>query len=229
MRPLVLLGGYLTSPRDFADLAKALAGPTYGFQVFVVPIGRLRWALTRDYDFRPVVDRLRATVDQALRATGAERVTLVAYSVGGTAARIYLGEQPYLGQIYGGRRYVDRVIFLGTPHTSLERWTLKLYTWVNETYPGAVYDDVRYTSVIGHALYGKAGGRLVERMARQSYVMVGGEAAGEDWGDGVTSLRAAVLPGAEFLPVPGLYHSPFHGHPWYGDLKGLERWARVLS
>lgn len=228
-RPLVLLGGYLTQPSDFAALAGSLAAPPYHYQVFVVPIGRLRWALTRDHDFRPVVDRLRDTVQQALSATAADQVTLVAYSVGGTAARIYLGEQPYLGQIYGGRRYVERLITLGTPHASRERWTLKLYDFVNRAYPNADYADVRYISVIGQALFGRRDGRFLERMAHDSYAMVDGPGYGEDWGDGVTSLRAAVLPGAEYLPVPGVYHSPFHGRPWYGDPAALPLWSRVLG
>lgn len=229
MRPLVLLGGYLTRPSDFAALAAALERPPYCFRVFIVPVGRIRWALTRDYDFRPVVERLRETVHQALEASGAERVTLLAYSVGGAAARIYLGEQPYLGNIYGGRRYVERFVSLGTPHDSLERWTLKLYRFVNETYPGATYDDVRYVSVVGKALQGRNDGSFVERMARNSYVMVSGPQRESDWGDGVTSLLAAVLPGAEYLVVPGLYHSPFHGHPWYGDPEALPLWARALG
>ncbi|MCU0491586.1 MAG: lipase [Chloroflexaceae bacterium] len=229
MRPLVLLGGYLTRPGDFSALAAALAAPPYDFQVFTVPVGRVRWAFTRDYDFRPVVSRLRETVQVALEATGAERVTLVAYSVGGTAARIYLGEQPYLGEVYGGRRYVEQLVTLGTPHTSLERWTLKLYRYVNETYPGAYYSEVRYTSVIGQALQGRRNGRFVERMASDSYVMVSGSGHENDWGDGVTSLVAAALPGAEYLVVPGLYHSSFHGKPWYADPAALPRWGRVLG
>jgi pimeloyl-ACP methyl ester carboxylesterase len=227
-RPLVLIGGYLTQPSDFRALAAALAGPPYNYRVFVVPIGRLRWALTRDYDFRPVVSRVRTTVQQALEATGAQKLTMVAYSVGGTAARIYLGDELYLGERYSGRRYVERLVTLGTPHTSLERWTLKLYDFVNKIYPGAFYSDVRYTSVVGCALQGRSEGSFRERMARDSYAMVSGPQYAADWGDGVTSLLSAALPGAEYLAVPKLYHSPFHGKPWYGDAKALPAWGRVL-
>ncbi|MCG8347643.1 MAG: lipase [Chloroflexales bacterium] len=227
-RPLVLIGGYLTQPSDFRALVAALARPPYSYRVFTVPIGRLRWAFTRDYDFRPVLNRVRATVQQALEATGADKLTMLAYSVGGTAARIYLGEQPYLGECYNGRRYVERLVTLGTPHTSLERWTLKLYGFVNEIYPGAFYRDVRYVSVVGCALQGRSKGTFLERMARDSYAMVAGPQHAADWGDGVTSLLSAALHGAEYLAVPQLYHSPFHGKPWYGDAKALPSWGRVL-
>lgn len=229
MGPLVFVGGYLTSPGDFAALAALLEQPPYNYRVFVAPIGRVRWALTRDYDFRPVLKLIRATVAQALEATGAEWVTLVAYSVGGVAARLYLGERPYYSEIFGGRRYVKRLITLGTPHHSEERWTLKLYRYANTVYPGAFYDDVHYTSVVGDALEGKTKGRFVERMAHQSYTTVDGPGKGTRRGDGVTSLESAALRGAEYLAVPGLYHSPFHGHPWYGDPHGLQLWGRVLT
>lgn len=229
MRPLVLIGGYLTRPSDFAELAAALANPPYSYQVFVAPIGRLRWALTRDWDFRPVLNILRDTVSQALLASGAEQVTILAHSVGGTVARMYLGEQPYLGQIYGGRRYVERLVMLGTPHHSQEIYTQRTIGFVNGAYPGAFYDSVRYTSVIGSALRGRRSGRFTERMAYTSYATVSGAEHAGDWGDGITTLVGAALSGAEYLVVPGLFHSPFHGKPWYADVSALPLWDRVLT
>jgi pimeloyl-ACP methyl ester carboxylesterase len=228
MRPLVFIGGYLTSPRDFTALVQALEAPPYSFRVFVTPIGRLRWAITRDWDFRPVLNRLRSTVRQALAETGAESITLVAYSVGGTAARIYLGDKPYLGELYAGNTHVHHLITLGTPHHSQERWTRTLVGYSNEIYPGAFYPHVRYTSVIGHALQGNRRGNSVERMAYQSYNLVSGEGAGEGWGDGVTTLQCAALSGAEYLPIVGLHHSPFQGHPWYADPEALPQWGHIL-
>lgn len=227
--PLVLIGGYLTSPGDFRDLATALAGPAYGYRVFVAPIGRARWALTRDWDFRAVVRMLRATVEQALAETRAERVTLVAHSVGGTVARMYLGDAPYLGDVYGGRRAVKRLITLGTPHHSKEYWTQRSVGFVNETYPGAYYDDVAYVSVIGRSLQGNARGTQPERWASQSYSLVSGKEHAQAWGDGVTTLHCAALRGAEFLVAEGVTHSPFHGQPWYGDVGSLARWGQLLQ
>lgn len=228
MRSLVLIGGYLTGPGDFQALAAALERPPYNYAIFIAPITRWRWAATRAHDFRPVLALLRTTVGQALEATGAERVTLLAHSVGGMAARLFLGDQPYLGQIYGGWRLVERLVTLGTPHTSLERWTLSLYDFVGCHYPGAFYPDMRYVSVVGRALQGRRNGAFRERMARQSYELVAGSARADDWGDGVTPLTGAVLPGAEYLVVPDLHHTRLHGRPWYGDPAALPLWGRVL-
>jgi triacylglycerol esterase/lipase EstA (alpha/beta hydrolase family) len=228
-RPLLLIGGYLTGPRDFAALAAELARPPYGYRVFVAPIGRARWALTRDWDFRPVLDTVRASVEQALTATGADRLEIVGHSVGGTVARMYLGEQPYLGTVYGGRRYVRRLVMLGSPHHSQERWTRRSIGFVNGAYPGAFYDDVQYVSVIGRALRGDPRGSLVQRMAASSYRTVSGPEHARAWGDGITTLHCAALAGAEFLAVDGLFHSPLHGRPWYGDPAALPLWERVLG
>lgn len=228
MRPLVLIGGYLTGPGDFAELARALQQPAYGYQVFIAPIGRLRWALTRDWDFRPVLEILRATVERALASSGADQVDILAHSVGGTVARMYLGDQPYLGQIYGGRRYVRNLVMLGTPHHSQEYWTRRSVGFVNNTYPGAFYPEIRYVSVVGRAIQGNPQGSLLQRMARNSYVMVSGKTHARAWGDGITTLHCAALGGAEYLVVDGVSHSPLHGRPWYGDQAGLARWGRVL-
>lgn len=227
-RPLVIIGGYLTSPSDFAALARTLEQPPFGFRVFVTPIGRMRWALTRDWDFRPVLRIVRDTAARALRETGAETVTILAHSVGGTVARMYLGDQPYKGEIYGGHRFVHHLIMLGTPHHSQEFWTRQTVGFTNRCYPGAYYDHIRYTSIIGRSIQANRQGRWVERMAYNSYVLIDGPAGAQAWGDGITTLTCAALAGAEYLVVPGLHHSPIHGRPWYGDPEGLRDWQRVL-
>lgn len=229
MKPLVIIGGYLTSPHDFAALVPVLAKPPYSYQAFIAPISSLRWAITRDWDFRPVIDIVRATVEQALSATGAQHVDIVAHSVGGIVARMYLGDKAYRGKIYAGRRYVKRLVTLGTPHHSQEFWTRQSIGFVNNTYPGAFYHDIHYVSVIGRALQGKRRGRFVERMAHQSYSTVSGPAQAETWGDGITTLPCAALRGAEYLVINGLTHSSFHGRPWYGDVEGLKQWGRALG
>lgn len=228
MRPLVLIGGYLTGPGDFAGLAHLLAAPPYHYHVFITPISRKRWMITRDADFRPILACVRTTVEQALKVSGADTVDILAYSVGGTVARMYLGEQPYCGEVYAGRRYVRRLVMVGTPHHSVEYWTRTSIGFVNTTYPGAFYPDVRYTSVVGLAVRGNPRGTMVERLASSSYCRVSGPHAAYAVGDGVSTLECAALSGAEYLVVPEVTHSPFHGRPWYGDPDGLRRWGRVL-
>ncbi|NTV63581.1 MAG: lipase [Oscillochloris sp.] len=228
MRPLVIIGGYLTGPDDFSGLAELLAAPPYSYQVSVAPIKRWRWAITRDWDFGPVLAIVQATIEQALQQSQASSVDILGYSVGGTVARMYLGGQPYHGRIYNGHRHVRRLTMLGTPHHSIERWTRDSIGFVNQTYPGAFYPHIRYTSVIGRAIDGNPRGTIVERVSTSSYCRVSGPDAAYAAGDGVTTLECAALRGAEYLVVPGVTHSPFHGHPWYGDPEGLRRWGRVL-
>ncbi|WP_174842872.1 esterase/lipase family protein [Candidatus Oscillochloris fontis] len=227
-QPLVIIGGYLTGPSDFVNLAQALEAAPYNYDVSITPISRLRWAITRDWDFRPVINHLRDTVQQALERSGAEKVTILGHSVGGSVARMYLGEEAYCGEIYAGRRYVQRLIMLGTPHHSIEYWTRTSVSFINDTYPGAFYPEIHYTSVVGSAIQGNPKGNIVERMSSSSYRRVSGPQADYAWGDGVTTLECAALSGAEFLVVPELTHSPFHGQPWYGEPAGLPLWDRVL-
>jgi pimeloyl-ACP methyl ester carboxylesterase len=229
MTPLVFIGGYVSSPRDYRGLVAALAAPPYNYRVVVAPCNLGHWAITRDRDLRRILGFVRATVAEAFAAGGGRPVTILAHSMGGTLARIYLGDRPYHGEVYGGHRYVDRLVMLGTPHHSQERWTERSVGFVNEAYPGAFYDHVRYTSVVGRALRGDRRGALAERLAAQSYATVSGPSQAGAWGDGVTTLACAVLSGAEYLAVPGLYHTPFHGRPWYGDAAALPLWGRVLA
>jgi pimeloyl-ACP methyl ester carboxylesterase len=228
MRPLVIIGGYLTGPSDFANLAQALAAPPYNYHVSIAPISRWRWAITRDWDFRPILAIVRKTIAQALSTSGADHVDILGYSVGGTVARMYLGEQPYYGEVYAGRHHVRRLTMVGTPHHSIERWTRNSIGFVNKTYPGAFYDNVRYTSIIGRAIHGNPRGTIVERISSSSYRRVSGPGAAKAAGDGVTTLECAALSGAEYMVVPDVTHSPYHGRPWYGDPEGLSRWGRVL-
>lgn len=228
MRPLVLIGGYMSSPRDYRGMIGALARPPYSYDIFVAPCTLGHWAITRDRDLRRILAMVRATVGAAQEAAGGARVTVVAHSMGGTLARIFLGDRPYHGEVYGGHSAVEQLITLGTPHHSLERWTRDSVGFVNGAYPGAHFPHIRYVSVVGRSLRGNPRGRLAERLAHQSYTIVSGAEHGGAWGDGVTTLACAALRGAEYLAVPGLYHSPFHGRPWYGDATSLPLWARVL-
>lgn len=229
MKPLILIGGYLSSPGDFARLAEALAAPPYAYRVFIAPIGRAHWTIASDQDRRPLLAILRATLAQALAETGAQQAEILAHGVGGTLARMFLGETPYLGEVYGGRRYVNRLITLGTPHHSNERRLRRTVGFVNTHYPGVFYDDVRYVSVVGRSVQGDPHGRGVARWASHSYAAAMSPEQARAWGDGSTSLECAALRGAEYLVVPGLHHSPLHGRPWYGDPAALPRWGRVLG
>jgi len=65
--------------------------------------------------------------------------------------------------------------------------------------------------------------RLNEFFAFSSYKTSCGR--GDVWGDGITPLECAHLPGAENIVLEGVFHNP--GTPgWYGD--ALPLWAPCL-
>ncbi|MBD2021054.1 lipase, partial [Leptolyngbya sp. FACHB-36] len=116
------------------------------------------------------------------------------------------------------------LITLGTPHTSLERWTRKNLEFVNLTYPGAFYSDVRYVCVAGKAIYGD---RWRSWLAYSSYKLTCGN--GNTWGDGITPIEAAHLEGAENLTLDGAKHSPRAGSLWYGSPGVIDAWLPFLA
>lgn len=55
-----------------------------------------------------------------------------------------------------------------------------------------------------------------------------GEAAVD--GDGVTPISSALLPGADHLVLPGVWHNaqPQAGKKWYGTADVVEEWDKFL-
>jgi hypothetical protein len=51
------------------------------------------------------------------------------------------------------------------------------------------------------------------------------------WGDGVCPEQIALLPGAERLVLPRVWHSPqaVPGRLWYGSPQVVEQWAQYIS
>jgi hypothetical protein len=114
-------------------------------------------------------------------------------------------------------------VTLGTPHTSQERWTRRNLDFVNQTYPGAFLDSVRYVCIASKAVYGE---RWRTWFTYNSYQLTSGE--GATWGDGITPIAAAHLDGAENLTLENVYHSPKPGAAWYGSINRVPQWAKYL-
>jgi len=100
--PVLLVHGYVHNRSAFLAMSRALkrAGFRYvhgfNYNAFGDGIG-------------DSAARLGAEVERILEATGADRVMIVAHSMGGVVARYYV-------QQLGGEDTVDTVITLGTPH-----------------------------------------------------------------------------------------------------------------
>lgn len=229
--PTIILPGYLAGAQPYREMEIGLQ--ERGIPVITVPLQRRDWLPTLGgRSMTPILQKLHDTVEEAIARYGCDRVNLVGHSAGGWISRIYLGEVPY--DIHPADRdrqccwkahpRVARLITLGTPHRSQERWTKRNLNFVNQNYPGAFYPTVNYICVAGKAVYGDR--RPATWFAYSSYELTVG--AGNVWGDGITPIEAAHLEGAENLTYGGVVHSPRPGQLWYGSPEILQLWAEYL-
>lgn len=218
--PSVILPGYLAGSSDYIPFTQELQ--KRGFNSVVVPLQWWEWLPTvGGRSVVPILNRLDQTVQQVLQQFNTDKVNIIAHSAGGWLARIYLGDQPYYDRAWQAHHWVSQLVTLGTPHQSREPWTKKNLNFVNDQYPGAFYDHVRYVCVAGRAVEGKD-----TWLATQSYKLTIGD--GSAWGDGITPIAAAHLTGAVNLTLEGANHSPKQT-PWYGSADLLDRWVEKLN
>ena len=216
MNPTVIVGGHLARTEDYRGLAATLRRLS-GSETRVADLTLRDWVVGRFTDYEPVVGKIAAAVEAALRDTGAEKVTLVGHSAGGLLCRTYLGDKA--GRTtYAGHRRVSRLITLASPHRVRAKRLLSPFARVDELLPGAFHEpSVRYLSVAGSAVSGEDSfpGRL-------SYgLFVAGDRVA---GDGVIPVPAALLPGSETRILDGVHHNARYG-TWYGsDPETVGRW-----
>ncbi|UBF26995.1 lipase [Kovacikia minuta CCNUW1] len=228
--PTVILPGYFAGATEYRELGSRL--DSLGFPTTIAPLRWQDWIPTLGgRSVTPILRQLDTTVKQVLQGSGASQINLIGHSAGGWLARIYLGEKPYCihpgdteACLWHARPYVSTLVTLGTPHTSLERWTRKNLEFVNLSYPGGFYSDVRYVCVAGKSVYGD---RWKSWLAYSSYNLTCGR--GNCWGDGITPIEAAHLEGAENLVIEGAKHSPRGGRLWYGSPGMIDRWLPYLE
>ncbi|MDX2228594.1 MAG: alpha/beta fold hydrolase [Leptolyngbyaceae cyanobacterium bins.349] len=228
--PSVILPGYLAGASEYQTLEATLN--QLHIPTVTVPIRWHDWIPTiGGRSVAPIIHKIDATVQQLRQQTGRDQVNLIGHSAGGWLARIYLGEKPYSVQprqaetVWHARPFIQTLVTLGTPHTSLERWTRQNLDFVNQTYPGAFYaSDVRYVCVAGKAIFGDR--RPGQWFAYNSYKITCGN--GNCWGDGITPIASAHLKGAENLTIEGATHAPKGDRLWYGSPGLLEQWVSHL-
>ncbi|HEX6709561.1 MAG TPA: hypothetical protein VF068_04455 [Rubrobacter sp.] len=215
--PIVIVGGATWWPGSYRDSASMLREIS-GSEVHVAPITPLDWLMGYFRGFGQLVFEVASTVDRVLLESEAKRVVLVGHSAGGLACRVYIGgDPPYGGRRYSGHRRVERLITLGTPHAIADRERLAPIRRVNELFPGALHEGLRYLSVAGDAIDGASSQKARKRYER--FVEDGRVA-----GDGVVPVETALLPGSESLILDSVHHNRRLGR-WYGsDRETVERW-----
>ena len=219
--PIVIVGGATWWPGSYRNLASILQEIS-GSDVHVAPVTPLDWALGYFRGFGQLVFEVASTVDRALLESEAKKAVLVGHSAGGLACRVYIGgDPPYGGRRYSGHRRVESLITLGTPHTVANKQRLAPITRVNELFPGALHENIRYLCVAGAAADGSSSRRVRKRYER--FVD-----DGRVKGDGEVPVQPALLSGAEHLVLGDLYHGRFRGGlrgRWYGsDRETVGRW-----
>eukprot|EP00457_Paulinella_chromatophora_P009375 gb/GEZN01009440.1/.p1 GENE.gb/GEZN01009440.1/~~gb/GEZN01009440.1/.p1 ORF type:complete len:187 (-),score=16.88 gb/GEZN01009440.1/:83-643(-) len=183
----------------------------------------------------PILRKLDQTVSQVLQKTGSKQVNLIGHSAGGWISRVYLGDSPYTihkditeeagrGHIWGNRDSVHTLLTLGTPHAKGSgELAPRNLAFVNDHYPGAFYDDVRYICVAGKTVFGD---KKKFWFSYKSYELAGGN--GSCWGDGITPVDSALLEGAHNIIIPGAEHAPTSKGRWYGSPEILQQWVPYL-
>ncbi|PSB03091.1 esterase/lipase family protein [Merismopedia glauca] len=231
MLPTVILPGYLESAIAYLTLEKFLQ--QQGFPTVTVPLRRRDWLPTvGGRSMIPILRQLDRVVKEMLAKYGTSQINLIGHSAGGWISRIYLGEKPYVihgdvmedANLWFAHPYIASLTTLGTPHTSLERWTRKNLDFVNHGYPGAFYANVRYVCVAGKSVFGQR--RRGSWLAYSSYKLTCG--VGNTWGDGITPINAAHLEGANNLIIEGVKHSPRSPGIWYGSPVVAPEWVQYL-
>jgi len=170
-----------------------------------------------------------------------KKIQLVAHSIGGWITRAYLGQ---LSDEQRNSTF-SALVTLGTPHKPPPEGIFRtidqtrgLLNFVEERYPGAYHEGIRYMTVGSTAqrgaLPGNGAGLIGGSLAYASYLPLGGDGTVD--GDGITPLRCAHLEGAEQREVDA-YHIAFIpgsgtrllGCPWYGSPELIDGWVDFLQ
>jgi pimeloyl-ACP methyl ester carboxylesterase len=230
--PAVILPGYFARGTDYYSLEKDLNQK--GIPTVTVPLTKRDWLPTLGgRSIVPIIRKIDQVVQQTLATYQVSEVNLIGHSAGGWIARIYLGEIPYTIHgdvnetqgVWKAHHFVKKLISLGTPHISQEKWTKRNLDFVKHNYPGAFYPDVEYICVAGKAVYGER--KLGSWLAYNSYQLTCGVA--NCWGDGITPVMAAHLEGAHNLTLEGVMHSPRSAGIWYGSPTVQSAWIDFLK
>ncbi|MGK7912964.1 MAG: esterase/lipase family protein [Synechococcus sp.] len=231
--PTVILPGFFARAKEYRRLQQELEHE--GYPTRIVPLTVSSWFPTvGGRPVTPILSALDETVRQTKQEFGCDAVNLIGHSAGGWISRIYLGDVPYCDRVWGGAQHVRTLIALGTPHFSQERWTRWNIDFVNDTYPGAFHDSIRYVCVAGKSTFGEKAPWWnpqqwdgAKWLAYSSYELTGG--TGSCWGDGITPIPSAHLDGAINLVVDGAYHSPRGNRVWYGSPEARHHWIQYLQ
>ncbi|MGB1416870.1 MAG: esterase/lipase family protein [Synechococcus sp.] len=221
-QPVLILGGFLITDEAYAVMASRIQALSGG-QVEIVPMSRLDWLRTSAASgWTRCLDRVDAMARRLQAGSSTGRITLIGHSSGGVMLRPYLSEQPFLGRRYGGSRWCNRLITLGSPHQAQRATPLRAQ--VDQDCPGCPWaDQVDAIAVAGVLDLSSATASWVSRRsADRSYRQINGP--GEWRGDGLVPVESALLRDARPITVADTAHGGLFGSSWYGSADRVDQW-----
>ncbi|HCD36448.1 alpha/beta hydrolase [Chlorobium phaeovibrioides] len=227
--PVLIIPGVLFWDSLYGGMKEELSGYLPAGRVAVAPLSLSDWIGFPPSPERST-NRVMRVIDQSLagleRKFPGEQVTLVAHSGGGTVAMVYLLERPFQGDRYevGGR--VGKLVTLGTPFHTSERYARLKTDFIERHLTPEFFMRHPVVSVVSNKYRGNMQGSFVEKLCYQFYRSVDGN--GDTEGDGIVPAGSCFLEGAENVVVPDAEHLPTPHTRWYGTKEGVRQWIEWL-
>ncbi len=239
---VLIVGGFLTEPFNYWPMRRRLLARGAA-SVTIAPLHVPDWLAAGLAGFGPMLTRLGGAVRRTQAATGGRPLLVVAHSGGGIVTRLAMSRAPFDGRRSAVAPSVGALVTLGTPHGLAVGSVRSAHSgilaarFLDRESPGCHFAPTTAYLTVGsdfvrpghlQDLTARGRGRRIrpltwwDRLVRHGFDSIVGPLP-PDGGDGIVSVTAAHLPGAERLT----FHDVRHGHiggPWYGDDEIVDRW-----
>ena len=237
---VLIVGGFLTEPFNYWPMRRRILARGAA-SVSIAPLHVPDWLAAGLVGFGPMLTRLGGAVRRTQAATGGRPLLAVAHSGGGIVTRLAMSEARFDGRRSAVAGSVGALVTLGTPHglaggsVRSSHSGILAARFLDRESPGCHFAPTTAYLTVGSDFVRP--GHLQDRTGREMRIrpltwwdrllshgfdsIVG--PLPPEGGDGIVSVAAAHLPGAERLT----FHDVRHGHiggPWYGDDEIIDRW-----
>jgi len=171
--------------------------------------------------WKNILNKVKDTVNVALKETNEKKIDLIGHSSGGIMLRLYLSSEPFNNSIYDGKAITKNLITLGSPHQAIK--ATKLRRFVDERYPGNFFKNINYVSIGGEVeINSRQTSLLTKLIARNSYKSISGDK--NESGDGLVPLSSSLLKNSQQIILPKTVHGGIFGKNWYGSASKVREW-----
>ena len=227
--PVVIIPGVLFWDSLYDVMKDALTAWIPPEKIAIVPVNVVDWIgfpPSPERSTNRVMAALDRTVRQMAQRFPGEPVTIVAHSGGGTIAMVYLLEKSFQGDVYSVDGMVGRLLTLGTPFHTHERFAKIKTDFIFSHLGSDFFRKYHVVSVVSNQYRGSMTGSMTEKLCYMFYRSVTDE--GNLDGDGIVPAKSCFLEGAENVTIPEIEHLPTPHTRWYGTKEGVERWIQWL-